>query len=490
MPVRNFSRQQTWLLPPTLDELLPEDHPARFVAMVVDSLEADFWQKLNILLEGDPLGAPSYHPRAMLGVWLYGFMTRTRTSRKLEAACRDQIPYLWLTGWQHPDHNSLWRFYRACRQEMHRLFKLTIKTAVKMELVDLAVQAVDGSKIGGNAAADRTYDKQGLAKLLERTEKVIADLEKENAAGADPVPVHLPEKLRKAEQLRREVKSTLAVLAADEGLKKINLTDEESKLMKTRQGVVAGYNLEAVVSPLQDSQIEKPGNLLTAVEVVTDAADTQQLIPMLEQAEENCGQKADKSLADAGFHSGKNLADCEKREQVIVMPEAQEKALKQPYHKDRFVYDPNSDSYLCPGGQTLRFASTTVVRQIRMRVYRGSKGVCRKCPAFGTCTTNKHGRELQIGENEAVLRRHREWMKTAEAKIAYRRRKELIEPSFGIIKEQMGIRRFWLRGLKNVRAETMALATAFNLRTLYRVWQGRSEVKREEFTYGLQESGW
>ena len=307
--------------------------------------------------------------------------------------------------------------------------------------------------------------------------------------GADPAPVHLPEKLRKAEQLRREVKTALAVLAADEGLKKINLTDEESKVLKTRQGVVAGYNLEAMVSPLKESQVEKPGNLLTGVEVVTDAADTQQLIPMLEQAEENCGKKADMSLADAGFHSGKNLVACEKREQVIVMAEAQEKALKQPYHKDRFVYDAQNDSYLCPGGQNLHFSSTAMVRHTRMRVYRGGQGICSKCPAWGRCTTNKHnGRELQIGENEAVLRRHREWMKTPEAKIAYRRRKELIEPTFGIIKEQMGVRRFWLRGRKKVRAEAMVLATAFNLRTLYRVWQDLSEVKRQEFAYGWQES--
>jgi transposase len=489
MPVRNFSRQQTWLLPPTLDELLPADHPARFVAMVVDSLETNFWQRLHILLEGDPLGAPSYHPRAMLGVWLYGFMTRTRTSRKLEAACRDQIPYLWLTGWQHPDHNSLWRFYRACRKEMHRLFKLTIKTAVKMELVDLAVQAVDGSKLAGNAATGRTYDQKGLEKLLERTEKVIADLEKENEAGTDPAPVHLPEKLRKAEQLKTAVKTALAVLAADEGRKKINLTDEETQLMKTRQGVVAGYNLEGVVSPLKDSQVEKPGNLLTAVEVVRATTDTQQLVPMLEQAEENCGKKAATSLADAGFHSGKNLAACEKREQVIVMAESQEKALKRLYHKDCFVYDPKSDNYLCPGGHILQFINTRLVRHTLMRIYRGGQGVCRKCPAFGTCTTNKHhGRELQVGENEAALRRHREWMQTAEAKIVYRRRKELIEPTFGIIKEQMGIRRFWLRGLKNVRAEAMVLATAFNLRTLYKVWQGRSIAKRQAFSDCLQAS--
>src|SRR5450759_4508769 len=176
MPVRQINRQQTWLLPPTLDELVPLDHPARFVAMVVDSLGSADWQKLSIQLEGDPLGAPAYHPRAMLSVWLYGFMTNTRVSRKLEAACRDQIPYLWLTGWQNPDHNSLWRFYKAHRKEMRHFFKLTVKTAVKMDLIDLAVQAIDGSKVGANAAKERTYDAKGLQKLLERTEKIIREL--------------------------------------------------------------------------------------------------------------------------------------------------------------------------------------------------------------------------------------------------------------------------------------------------------------------------
>ena len=489
MPVRQLNRQQTWLLPPTLDELIPDDHPARFVAMIVDSLDTATWHKMDIELEGEPLGAPAYHPRAMLSVWLYGFMTSTRSSRKLEAACRDQIPYLWLTGWQHPDHNSLWRFYKAHRQEMRHLFKLTVKTAVNMELVDLAVQAVDGSKIAANAAKDRTYDKNGLQGLLERTEKVIQELEKENETETAPVPVHLPEKLRKAEQLRSEVKAAMEQLAA-EGQKNINLTDRETKLMKTRQGLVAGYNLEAVVSPLKDSQVEKPGNLLTAVEVVTDTSDTQQLIVMLEQAEENCGKKADTSLADAGFHSGNNLADCEERNQVIVMPESQEQALKQPYHKDRFVYDLNSDSYLCPGGQTLKFVCIKLARHTQTRIYRSSQRVCRKCPAFGKCTKNKsHGRELHIGENEATLRRHREWMKTEEAKIIYRRRKELIEPVFGIIKERMGMRRFLLRGLQKVITEAVVLATAFNLRSLYRVWQGRSNEKRQEFTECLQGSG-
>ena len=96
MPLRPMGREQMWMLPPTLDELLPLDHPARFVAEFVDALDRDAWTELGVDIEGDSMGAPAHHPRALLSVWLYGFMTGVRSCRKLEAACRDQIPYLWL----------------------------------------------------------------------------------------------------------------------------------------------------------------------------------------------------------------------------------------------------------------------------------------------------------------------------------------------------------------------------------------------------------
>ena len=130
MPLREMGREQMWMLPPTLDELLPLDHPARFVAEFVDALDREDWGELGVKIDGEVLGAPAYHPRALLSVWLYGFMTGVRSCRKLEAACRDQIPYLWLTGWQHPDHNTLWRFYRGHRQAMRKLFERTVRTAV------------------------------------------------------------------------------------------------------------------------------------------------------------------------------------------------------------------------------------------------------------------------------------------------------------------------------------------------------------------------
>jgi transposase len=459
------------LLPPTLDELLADDHPARFVADFVDSLDRDVWAELGIALDGEEVGAPAYHPRALLSVWLYGFTAGVRSSRKLEAACRDQVPYLWLTGWQHPDHNTLWRFYQAHRQDMRVLLKQTIGTAVELGLIDLAVQAVDGTKVQGNAAGNRTYDPAGLRRLLERTEAAIAELEAQNEGGSDPPAPHLPESLRRATYRRAQVRAAMDRLASREGARRVNLTDGDAELMKGRHGILPGYNAQAVVSPLDPGRAGKTGLFITAAGVATAADDYDQLTPMLEQAEEMTGERAGVTLADGGYHSGPNLKTCAERGQTIVMSEGQREAMKSPYFKDRFEHDAATDSYTCPQGKRLPF------RGLRwhegtgwMRAYRASGAVCRVCPAFGTCTKDgRWGRTIWTGPYDKLLRGHREWMTTAGARAFRKRRKEIVEPVFGILKEQMGARRFLLRGLANVSAEFGLLATAFNLRSLWRV---------------------
>ena len=478
MPRRPLNREQPWLFPPTLEEVVPEDHPVRFVAEFVDALERSGWSELGVEIDGEALGAPSYHPRGLLSVWLYGFMTGVRSCRKLEAACRDQIPYLWLTAWQHPDHNTLWRFYRDHRGAMRRLFKRTVRTMVAMGLVELAVQAVDGTKIAANAAKDRSFDAEGLQRLLRRVDAAISDLEAQNEAGEDAVSVCLPEELAKNKALREQVQQAMEQLAGEEGQQRINLTDGDASLMKAGGGIVAAYNAQAMVSPLEPGAGEGTGLVITAAEVVCEANDSGQLTPMLEQAEEMIGDRAEATLADAGYHSGANLESCAQREQQVIMPESQHKALEHPYHKDRFCYDEQMDSYTCPMGQILRFTRLKRTRGTLMRLYRASGAVCQVCPAFGVCTKDgRHGRGLEVGPHEAVLRRHRVWMSTEEAKEAYKQRKQLPEPAFGILKEQQGARRFLLRGIVNVSAEWVLLATSFNLRTLWRVWRDRGRPR-------------
>ena len=157
------------------------------------------------------------------------------------------------------------------------------------------------------------------------------------------------------------------------------------------------------------------------------------------------------------------------------MPEtSQRQSRGHPYHKDRFAYDESSDRFMCPQGKALPFERIHISSKgAHFRFYRAPGAVCRACPAFGVCTKSKNGRNVSVGPYDAALRRHRAWMATSAAKEVYKLRKQLVEPVFGIIKEQRAGRRFLLRGLANVAAEWTVLATAFNLRTLWRVWRSR-----------------
>lgn len=476
MAQRPFSRDTTWMFPPTVDELVAADHPARFVGAFVEALDRAALVEMGIAPDGEARGAASYDPRMLLGVWLYGFMTGVRSSRKLERACWDQLPYLWLTAWQRPDHNTLWRFYQLHREGMRKLLKRTVQTAVRVGLVDLAVQAVDGTKLGGNAAKARTYDQAGLERLLARTEEAINDLEAQNSGGDDPPPPRLPEQLAGQTALKEQVEKALKEVTAEDGPKRINLTDQDAVLVKTRQGYQAGYNGQAQVAGLDPTVAGRPGLLITAADLVATAGDHGQLLPLRDQSVEHTGVAPAVQLADGGYHSVETLVGCAERGQTVVMPEAQQAKLESPYHKDAFVYDAETDTFTCPKDQVLRFSSLKMYRaqpeRPPSRVYRGKPATCRACPAFKICTTSqRHGRMLEIGPNDATLRRHRAWMTTPDARTAYRRRKSLPEPVFGILKEQQAARRLLLRGLEHVRAEWTLLATTFNLRTLARCWQ-------------------
>lgn len=462
MPVRPHTRDQGWLLPPNLEELLAPEHPARFVAAFVDEIDAAGWTELGVEVEA--LGAPAYHPKLLLSVWCYGFMTGVRSSRRLEAACRESLPYLWLAGLQTPDHNTLWRFYQAHRDRMRMLLKRTVQAAVASGLLDLALQAVDGSKIGANASVYRLYTAAGLRRLLERTEQAIADLEAQNQTGGEPPPPQLPQELRQKTALQARVRQALQEINEKE---RVNLTDEDAKLLKVRGGYLLGYNAQAVAAPLEGGG----GQLITAAAI--DEDDRHALLPMLEASEENLGQQPAVSLADAGYHTAANVEQSQSRGRTVMMPDRQARLARDPYHRDAFSYDPEQDVYTCPQGEPLRFQGITHDRKGQaVRRYRATASVCRACPAFGACTRNyRHGRTLEIGPQEAAMQSHRALMATPEAQAVYSIRKQLIEPVFGVIKEQLSGRRFLLRGRSNVSAEWSLLAVAFNLRVMARIWR-------------------
>lgn len=470
MPTRPLTQGQLFLFPADLGELIPERHTVRFVSAFVDALRPEDWQKLGMDLQGNPLGASSYHPKLLLSVWLYGFMVGIRSTRALERACYDQLPLLWLTGWQKPDHNSLWRFYSSHRESMRALFKKTVRTAVDLDLVDLTVQAVDGTKIKANARRHQTFGKEDLEHLMTQIEKTIQELEAQNEAAHQSQETPLPTGLAQAQELREQIRQALERADTAEGAGRGNLTDPDAVLMQGREGVLVAYNAQAMASSIKTEC--GGGMLITAADVTNAAHDHGQLVPMIEGARENTGDATSTTLADGGYHSGESLSDCDVKGYRVLMPESQRQALKSPYHKDRFSYDAESDSFVCPHGQQLKLSS---IRRRKnkpdSRIYRACPQFCRKCPAFGTCTRClRHGRMIEVGQYDKKLQEHRALMAQDQAKAAFKKRKQLIEPVFGIMKETQDARRFLTRGLDRVRAEWFLLSAAFNLRTLCRIW--------------------
>ena len=198
--------------------------------------------------------------------------------------------------------------------------------------------------------------------------------------------------------------------------------------------------------------------LITAVELVDDPTDNASLIPRLHRAEEMTGIRASLTLADASYHSEAALEECADRGQQMEMPESPKgRPLDHPYHKDRFTYDPDGDTCRCSQGQALSLMRSEFTRGTNKRMYQAPKSISQACPVVEVCITNGLRRQgLATSPYDTALRHHLAWMATSEARSDLKRRK------------QQGVRRFLLRGVGNITAEWSLLATAFNLRTLWR----------------------
>ena len=476
MPQRSFSRAQSFLVPPAFDDWLPADHAARFVATLLDGFPAETWQELGIARTAKQTGAPRYAPEALLAIWVYGFMCGIRSVRGLEAACRDQIPFRWLSGNQTPDHNTLARFYQSHRSAMAGIFKQTVTIAVRAGMVDWAVQAVDGTRIAANASVTRSLDEEHLAALLVRVEQRIAELEDQQVATEDGGPPPLPPALQDATVRKERIAAALAQVRAAGGPAKVNLTDSEARIMKTRHGLAPAYNAQAVVA----STTAGAGRLIVAATVTTASNDLGLLEEMIATAEATSGQTATVTVADAGYHTTASLVACAEKGVTVVVPDKVRHAMAGQragapvrFPRSAFGYDSVTDTYTCPAGQVLtrRGSKLNEAGTPVQFIYRVGLPTCRVCALMAHCTTNQRiGRQLKIPVGLAVRERHELWMASEEAKALSRRRRGLIEPVFGILKERFAARRWQRRGLGKVQSEWHLLAAAFNLRTLSRCW--------------------
>ena len=451
---------QQFLLPPALEDWVPKDHPARFLREFVDQLDLS---ALVFVRPESVEGRPAYAPSLLLKIWLFGYQHRIRSTRKLEVACREQLSLLWLCGLLQPDHNSLWRFWRDNKQAVRALFRRSVQLAVETGLVGFVLQAVDGTKIQSASSRHTAWNKQSLQELLDALEGELDETEKQLEREGAPDPdagYRLPEELTQREALRQKVRAGLQQMEQAQR-EHLHPNEPEARRMQCEGKNQYAYNAQAVVD-------EKAGVILAA-EVTQHENDAGLAVPMVRQAEQNCGQPAAATVADSGYGHGVDIAQAAQQQvNLLVRPAGDAVAARRRFHAYNFHYEPERDRVRCPEGRDLFFARNMKQKGQMVRIYRCDH---HDCPVRAHCTKDQRNRRfVEIWAHTSAVQAMRARIQEPQAAAQLRKRRQIVERVFGHIKQHEGWRRWTVRGLAAVQAQWALVCCAFNLRILYRKW--------------------
>jgi transposase len=451
---------QQFIFPPALEEWVPQDHPVRFLREFVDQRDL---AQLGFAIPQASEGRPPYAPSLLLKIWLYGYLHRIRSLRKLEAACRDHLALLWLTGMIAPDHNSLWRFWRDNKAALRRLFKESVEVAVNAGLVGLALQALDGTKIQALASPHTGWTKAHMQKLLAAVETELKQTEEQLEQEIPAAPqsgYELPKKLQDKEALRQAVKAGLQQLEED-GRQHYHPKEPEARRMKCEGRKPFAYNAQAVV--------DEQHGVVVAAEVCREEEDSSQLVGLVEQAQQNTGAStAVLTVADCSYGSGGQLAQAAERNlQVLVHPQLGNCKKPQGYRAADFHYEVAHRTVLCPQKHLLRYLGSAKQKGQTVQRYRCDR---KDCPVASLCQDSRGRRIIEVWPHTPVVQAMREQLKTRFARESLAKRGRIIEKHFGHLKQQDGFRRWTVRGSESVRTQWALLNLTMNLRVLAKHW--------------------
>lgn len=455
---------QIHLLPPSVEDWVGADHPARFVREFVEALDLRA-MGLDTLKRDE--GGTSYEPALLLSVWLYGYLRRVRSTRALERACREEMGFVWLSGNHRPDHNALWRFWNRHREGIRALFTQSVKVAVELKLVGLVVQALDGTKIMAACSGRGGFDQAHLEKLLARLDQQLNACEADIARTGEDIASGLPAELQRTQKLRTAVQDALQRVR-EGSAKHVHPQDRQAARMGCDGRNRFAYNAQAMV----DTQAQ----VIVAEDVSADPVDHGLLNPMLQRADAvraAAGVSATPAtLADGGYAGGAQLqrASAAGHDVLTPMPSASSPKRDHPYHAMHFHYDAQRKVVTCPTGRELPLQRMRQRRGQPVEVYRSAK-TCEGCAVRAQCTRDRHGRTIDIGPGHAQLVALRERWQYEGTKEYYGLRAPTVEPVFAQVKQQMGFRRWTLRGLAKTKVQWSMICTAWNLQVIYRQWR-------------------
>ena len=456
--IAGLERDQLLLLPEAVDDYVGSDNPVRFIDAFVDGLDLAAAGFLRV--EPKAMGRPGYAPGDLLKLYIYGYLNRVRSSRRLETECHRNIEVIWLLRTLKPDFKTIADFRRDNRAAFRAVFRQFVLLCRRLDLYGRELLAVDGTRIKAVNNKDRNFTRSSLREFIRRADEWLEDYLKrldegdveDGATGGGARTKNLAEKIAALSEKRGRYQAMLAQLDRT-GEDQISLTDPDSRAMAAHTKVGVGYNIQVAV--------DAKNKLIVEQAVTNQVVDTGLLTQTAEPAREVLGVETIDVVADRGYFKIEDIEACEKAGCVphVAKPQRGSSVREGLFRKDEFRYDAGLDAYVCPAGKLL-----TPIRRGRMRDLErtdyGNPKACRACQLRPRCTND--ARSVFRLENEDVLDRMAERLKARPAILD--RRREVVEHPFGSIKQWMYQGAFLMRGLANVRAEFSLTALAYNLR--------------------------
>lgn len=460
---RGADRGQIALLPARLEDYVAAENEVRVIDAFVEGLDLAALKITRAVPART--GAPGYHPRDLLKLYVYGYVNRVRSSRRLERECQRNVEVMWLVGGLAPDHKTIADFRKVNASALKKVWREFTVLCKELDLFGRELSFIDGTKIQAVNGKDRNFTAERLKKLLPRIEERIgeylAELERQDRSEAESAPQkslkekleRLKERKAKYEQYQKELK--------EDGERQLSLTDPESRRMKTREGFGVCYNAQIAVDPKH--------HLIVEQDVTNEVNDREQLAEMAVAAKEALGVEALEVVADCGYHNATKVKECEAAKITAYVPavESSKNANKGLYTKLDFTYDPEHDEYLCPNGKRLHFLTQSWDKGQEVRYYANTQA-CRECPLRAQCTSSKtEGRRISRRVDEP-------WTEAMQERVKARpelqqQRKGVVEHPFGTMKRGMDFGYFLLKGLEKVRGEFSLMALSYNLRRVINV---------------------
>ena len=457
--VEGTDRAQSTLFPECLEDWVDENNPVRVIDVFVDELDLGELGFDGIAPEAT--GRPSYHPLVLLKLYIYGYLNRVQSSRRLEREAGRNVEVMWLTGRLVPDHKTIADFRKDNGGAIRRVCARFIMLCRRLDLfADLSV-VIDGSKFKAVNNRDRNFTRAKMERRLAQIEESVARYlhqldsadRQEPSAARGTRTTRLKEKIAKLkEEVKRLHGLKARMLAAPD--QQISLTDPDSRSMATsgRGSGVVGYNVQVAV--------DTKHHLIIAHEVTNVSSDRAQLARMAKQTKLTLEATSLDVIADRGYFSGDEILECDKAGITVTLPKPMTSNAKAEgrFGKQDFRYVADEDVYICPAGEKLAYHYTNEENGLVLRRY--WTDACQSCAIRHRCTTGKE-RRITRWEHERVLEAVQRRLDEHPEKM--RQRRETVEHPFGTIKARMGATHFLMKTLPRVASEMALHVLAYNL---------------------------